>query len=72
MLAPLSPFYFLAYSVHVSRNCKLLLTIYSYLNCCMDKCPQRDLASVSVDDWNNLPEVGDARNRKQRVGRAEK
>ncbi|PVD31927.1 hypothetical protein C0Q70_07353 [Pomacea canaliculata] len=33
---------------------------------------KRDLASVSVDDWNNLPEVGDARNRKQRVGRAEK
>ncbi|KAK0053867.1 pre-mRNA-processing factor 6 [Biomphalaria pfeifferi] len=33
---------------------------------------KRDLASVSVDEWNNLPEVGDARNRKQRVGRAEK
>ncbi|GFO28914.1 pre-mRNA-processing factor 6, partial [Plakobranchus ocellatus] len=31
-----------------------------------------DLADVTVDDWNNLPEVGDARNRKQRVGRAEK
>ena len=33
---------------------------------------QRDLAEVSVDEWNNLPEVGDARNRKQRVGRTEK
>lgn len=33
---------------------------------------KRDLADVSVDEWNNLPEVGDARNRKQRVGRAEK
>ena len=33
---------------------------------------QRDLADVTVDDWNNLPEVGDARNRKQRVSRAEK
>ncbi|BFZ21230.1 hypothetical protein BsWGS_24269 [Bradybaena similaris] len=33
---------------------------------------KRDLASVSVADWNNLPEVGDARNRKQRVGRTEK
>ncbi|XP_070209587.1 pre-mRNA-processing factor 6-like [Littorina saxatilis] len=33
---------------------------------------KRDLAGVSVDEWNNLPEVGDARNRKQRVGRTEK
>lgn len=33
---------------------------------------KRDLAHVSVDEWNSLPDVGDARNRKQRVGRAEK
>ncbi|XP_059158001.1 pre-mRNA-processing factor 6-like [Physella acuta] len=33
---------------------------------------KRDLAGVSVDEWNNLPEVGDARNRKQRIGRTEK
>ncbi|BFZ22629.1 hypothetical protein BsWGS_25668 [Bradybaena similaris] len=33
---------------------------------------KRDLASVSVEDWSNLPEVGDARNRKQRIRRAEK
>ncbi|RUS88975.1 hypothetical protein EGW08_003222 [Elysia chlorotica] len=33
---------------------------------------KRDLADVTVDDWNNLPEVGDARNRKQRVARTEK
>ncbi|KAL5013263.1 hypothetical protein ScPMuIL_007533 [Solemya velum] len=33
---------------------------------------KRDLASVSVDEWNTLPEVGDARNRKQRNPRGEK
>ncbi|KAK3087474.1 hypothetical protein FSP39_006402 [Pinctada imbricata] len=33
---------------------------------------KRDLASVSEDDWLNLPEVGDARNKKQRNARAEK
>ncbi|XP_041360586.1 LOW QUALITY PROTEIN: pre-mRNA-processing factor 6-like [Gigantopelta aegis] len=33
---------------------------------------KRDLADVTVDSWNNLPEVGDARNRKQRNPRTEK
>ncbi|XP_037083059.1 pre-mRNA-processing factor 6-like [Pollicipes pollicipes] len=33
---------------------------------------KRDLVQVSKDDWDNLPEVGDARNRKQRAPRAEK
>ena len=33
---------------------------------------QRDLATVSMDEWLNIPEVGDARNRKQRNARAEK
>lgn len=33
---------------------------------------KRDLASVSEDEWKNIPEVGDARNRKQRNPRAEK
>ncbi|XP_053382294.1 pre-mRNA-processing factor 6-like [Mercenaria mercenaria] len=33
---------------------------------------KRDLAGVSVDEWMNIPEVGDARNRKQRNPRAEK
>lgn len=30
-------------------------------------CPsQRALSSVSDDEWNSIPEVGDARNKKQR------
>lgn len=33
---------------------------------------QRDLAAVSEDEWLNIPEVGDARNKKQRNARAEK
>ncbi|XP_033726483.1 pre-mRNA-processing factor 6-like [Pecten maximus] len=33
---------------------------------------KRDLADVTVDDWLNLPEVGDARTKKQRNPRAEK
>ena len=33
---------------------------------------KRDLVQVSKDDWDNLPEVGDARNRRQRNPRAEK
>ena len=33
---------------------------------------KRELASVSESEWNNVPEVGDARNRKQRNPRAEK
>lgn len=33
---------------------------------------KRDLATVSMDEWLNIPEVGDARNRKQRNARAEK
>ncbi|CAB0041928.1 unnamed protein product [Trichogramma brassicae] len=33
---------------------------------------KRDLASVSESEWRNVPEVGDARNRKQRNPRAEK
>jgi len=33
---------------------------------------KRQLATVSVDEWNNIPEVGDARNKKQRNPRAEK
>lgn len=33
---------------------------------------RRDLAEVSFDQWANLPEVGDARNKKQRNPRAEK
>jgi pre-mRNA-processing factor 6 len=28
---------------------------------------KRELTSVSADDWNSIPEVGDARNRKQRL-----
>ena len=28
--------------------------------------PQRALSSVSDDEWNSIPEVGDARNKKQR------
>lgn len=33
---------------------------------------KRDLVKVSEDEWKNVPEVGDARNRKQRNPRAEK
>lgn len=33
---------------------------------------KRDLIAVSEDEWANIPEVGDARNRKQRNPRAEK
>ncbi|XP_014780302.1 pre-mRNA-processing factor 6 [Octopus bimaculoides] len=33
---------------------------------------KRELASVSYDDWMNLPEVGDARNKRQRNPRADK
>lgn len=28
---------------------------------------KRELSKVSVDEWANLPEVGDSRNRKQRL-----
>lgn len=33
---------------------------------------KRDLVNVSEDEWKSVPEVGDARNRKQRNPRAEK
>ncbi|KAK3931821.1 Pre-mRNA-processing factor 6 [Frankliniella fusca] len=33
---------------------------------------KRDLITVEEDEWRNIPEVGDARNRKQRNPRAEK
>ncbi|CAD6208449.1 GSCOCG00003461001-RA-CDS [Cotesia congregata] len=33
---------------------------------------KRELINVSEDEWKNVPEVGDARNRKQRNPRAEK
>jgi len=33
---------------------------------------KRDLAEVTFDDWSNLPEVGDARNKRQRNPRTEK
>ncbi|XP_034238152.1 pre-mRNA-processing factor 6 [Thrips palmi] len=33
---------------------------------------KRELGSVDEDEWRNIPEVGDARNRKQRNPRAEK
>lgn len=33
---------------------------------------KRELKSVSEDEWASIPEVGDARNRKQRNPRAEK
>ncbi|KAI5723357.1 hypothetical protein M8J76_004905 [Diaphorina citri] len=33
---------------------------------------KRGLVTVSMDEWKNVPEVGDARNRKQRNPRAEK
>lgn len=33
---------------------------------------KRDLGTVSDDDWKNIPEVGDGRNRKQRNPRAER
>nr|CAH7767016.1 unnamed protein product [Callosobruchus chinensis] len=33
---------------------------------------KRDLAQVSEDEWKSVPEVGDARNKKQRNPRAEK
>ena len=33
---------------------------------------QRKLTDVSFDSWMNLPEVGDARNKKQRNPRKEK
>lgn len=32
----------------------------------MHMSPQRALSSVSDDEWNSIPEVGDARNKKQR------
>ena len=35
-------------------------------------CEQRELASVSFDSWTNLPEVGDARNKRQRNPRLDK
>lgn len=34
--------------------------------------PQRKLSDVSFDDWTNLPEVGDARNKRQRNPKADK
>jgi pre-mRNA-processing factor 6 len=33
---------------------------------------QRKLTDVTKDDWDNIPEVGDARNKKQRNPRTEK
>lgn len=33
---------------------------------------KRDLAKVTEDEWKSVPEVGDARNKKQRNPRAEK
>lgn len=33
---------------------------------------RRALSSVSEDEWNSIPEVGDARNKKQRNPRQEK
>ncbi|KAK8765172.1 hypothetical protein V5799_032220 [Amblyomma americanum] len=33
---------------------------------------QRDLEQVTVDDWKSIPEVGDARNKRQRNPRPEK
>ena len=33
---------------------------------------RRALSSVSEDEWSNIPEVGDSRNKKQRNPRAEK
>lgn len=33
---------------------------------------KRDLAQVTEDEWKSVPEVGDARNKKQRNPRAEK
>jgi pre-mRNA-processing factor 6 len=33
---------------------------------------RRALSSVSEDEWNSIPEVGDSRNKKQRNPRAEK
>lgn len=33
---------------------------------------KRSLTSVSLDEWTNIPEVGDSRNRKQRNSRSEK
>lgn len=33
---------------------------------------KKDLADVSTEEWNNLPEVGDARNKRARNPRAEK
>lgn len=33
---------------------------------------KRELVNVTEDEWKNVPEVGDARNRKQRNPRAEK
>lgn len=33
---------------------------------------KRDLASVTEDDWKNIPEVGDARNKRQRNPRPER
>lgn len=33
---------------------------------------KRSLATVSAEEWCNIPEVGDSRNRKQRNPRAEK
>ena len=38
----------------------------------VDICRQRELASVNFDSWTNLPEVGDARNKRQRNPRMEK
>ena len=33
---------------------------------------QRKLSDVTKDDWDSIPEVGDARNRKQRNPQTEK
>lgn len=33
---------------------------------------QRDLADVTEEEWKNIPEVGDARNKRQRNPRPEK
>jgi len=39
----------------------------AFVDCC-----QRELASVTFDSWTNLPEVGDARNKRQRNPKMEK
>ena len=53
------------------KKCMCVLCMIYYV-CLMLVVFQRKLGDVTKDDWDNIPEVGDARNKKQRNPRTEK